>query len=224
VTEPLLAGVLWDMDGTIVDTEPYWMRAEEELVASFNGVWTKEAALAVVGADLWVAARIFQNHGVTLTEDEIVTHLTDRVMEQVSVEVPWRPGARELLQELNAAGIPCALVTMSLNRMAQQVVAAMGFDAFAVVVGGDNVTKGKPDAEPYRHAAELLGLDATDCIAIEDSTTGLASAVASGAVTIGVPAHIHLPPSADYTLWPTLAGRGVADLQDHFTTNRQDVA
>lgn len=224
MTEPLLAGVLWDMDGTIVDTEPYWMRAEEELVASFNGVWTREAALALVGADLWVAARIFQNHGVALSEDEIVTHLTDRVMEQVSVEVPWRPGARELLQGLNAAGIPCALVTMSLNRMAQQVVSAMGFPAFTAVVGGDDVAKGKPDAEPYVHAANLLGVDASQCIAIEDSTPGLASAVASGAVTIGVPAHIHLPPSADYALWPTLAGRGVADLREHFATTRQDVA
>jgi HAD superfamily hydrolase (TIGR01509 family) len=212
------------MDGTIVDTEPYWIRAEEELVASFNGVWTKEAALAVVGSDLWVAARIFQNHGVALPEDEIVTRLTDRVMDQVKVEVPWRPGARELLQELNRAGIPCALVTMSLNRMAQQVVSAMGFDAFTAVVGGDDVTKGKPDAEPYRHAAELLGVTAADCIAIEDSTTGLASAVASGAVTIGVPAHIHLPPSADYTLWPTLDGRTVADLRRHYATARREVA
>lgn len=224
MTEPLLAGVLWDMDGTIVDTEPYWMRAEEDLVASFNGVWTKEAALAVVGSDLWVAARIFQNHGVALSEDEIIARLTDQVMEQVKVEVPWRPGARQLLQELNDAGIPCALVTMSLNRMAQQVVSAMGFDAFSVVVGGDDVTKGKPDAEPYRHAAALLGLDAADCIAIEDSTTGLASAVASGAVTIGVPAHIHLPDSADYTLWPTLEGRSVADLRQHFDTTRKEVA
>ena len=212
------------MDGTIVDTEPYWIRAEEELVASFNGVWTREAALAVVGSDLWVAARIFQNHGVALPEDEIVTRLTDRVMEQVTAELPWRPGARQLLQELNEAGIPCALVTMSLNRMAQQVVSAMGFDAFTVVVGGDDVTKGKPDPEPYRHAAELLGLEAADCIAIEDSTTGLAAAAASGAVTIGVPAHIHLPASADYTLWPTLDGRSVTDLRQHFATARKEVA
>ncbi|HEU4808466.1 MAG TPA: HAD family phosphatase [Homoserinimonas sp.] len=224
MTEPLLAGVLWDMDGTIVDTEPYWMRAEEELVASFGGVWTRDDALAVVGADLWVAARIFQNHGVTLSEDEIITRLTDRVLEQTSAEVPWRPGARQLLQELNEAGIPCALVTMSLHRMAQHVVSFMGFDAFSVVVGGDDVTKGKPNAEPYLRGAELLGVDPSQCIAIEDSTTGLASAVASGAVTIGVPAHITLPPSARYTLWPTLDGRGVSDLREHFTTARQNVA
>jgi HAD superfamily hydrolase (TIGR01509 family) len=224
VTESLLAGVLWDMDGTIVDTEPYWMRAEEELVAEFDGVWTKEASLAVVGADLWVAARIFQNHGVALPEDEIVTRLTDRVLEQVSVEVPWRPGARELIQELNDAGIPCALVTMSLHRMAQQVVSAMGFDAFTTVIGGDDVTRGKPHPEPYLHAATLLGVDAANCIAIEDSTTGLASAVASGAVTIGVPAHIHLPTSSDYTIWPTLDGRDVADLRRHFAATRREVA
>lgn len=224
MTEPQLAGVLWDMDGTIVDTEPYWMRAENELVASFGGTWTKEAALAVVGADLWVAAGIFQKHGVDLAADEIVTRLTDRVLEQTAIEVPWRPGARELLQELNRAGIPCALVTASLHRMAEQIVAAMGFDAFAAVVGGDDVTTGKPDAEPYRHGASLLGLDASACIAIEDSTTGLASAVASGAVTIGVPAHIHLPPSGDYTLWPTLEGRTVADLREHFVTARENVA
>jgi HAD superfamily hydrolase (TIGR01509 family) len=224
VTEPQLAGVLWDMDGTIVDTEPYWMRAENELVASFGGTWTKEAALAVVGADLWVAARVFQRHGVDLAEDEIVTRLTDRVLEQTAIEVPWRPGARELLQELKQAGIPCALVTMSLHRMAAQVVAAMGFDAFAAVVGGDDVTKGKPDAEPYRHGASLLGLDAAHCIAIEDSTTGLAAAVASGAVTIGVPAHIDLPLSPKYTLWPTLDGRTVADLQERFVSAREAVA
>ena len=206
------------MDGTIVDTEPYWMRAEEELVASFGGSWTRENAEQLIGADLWVAARVFQNHGVALSEDEIVTRLTDRVLEQTSTEVPWRPGARQLLQELNEVGIPCALVTMSLHRMAQQVVAAMGFDAFTAVVGGDDVTMGKPNPEPYLHAASLLGVDASHCIAIEDSITGLTAAVASGATTIGVPAHQHLPPSGAYTLWPTLHGRTVADLQEHFSS------
>lgn len=224
MTEPQLAGVLWDMDGTIVDTEPYWMRAENELVAEFGGTWTKEDALAVVGADLWVAAGIFQKAGVDLPANDIVTRLTDRVLEQTAVEVPWRPGARELLQQLTEAGIPCALVTMSLHRMAQEVVDAMGFPSFTAVIGGDDVSTGKPDAEPYRHGAELLGLDAADCIAFEDSTTGLASAVASGAVTIGVPAHIHLAPSNDYTLWPTLAGRTVADLREHFAIARKNNA
>ena len=224
MTEPLLAGVLWDMDGTIVDTEPYWMVAEEELVGAFGATWTREDALAVIGADLWDAARLFQSKGVTLSEDEIVTRLTDRVLEQVQHEVPWRPGARALLLGLREAQIPCALVTMSLNRMAQHIVDAMGFDAFTAVVGGDDVVNGKPHAEPYLHGAALLGVDAAHCVAIEDSTTGLASAVASGAVTIGVPAHLPLPDSTSYTLWPTLDGRTAADLMAHFVATRKEVA
>jgi HAD superfamily hydrolase (TIGR01509 family) len=212
------------MDGTIVDTEPYWIVAEEELVGAFGGTWTREDAVAVIGSDLWDAARLFQSKGVTLSEDEIVTRLTDRVLEQVKHEVPWRPGARALLVALKEAQIPCALVTMSLNRMAQHIVDAMGFGAFSAVVGGDDVANGKPHAEPYLHGAALLGVDATHCIAIEDSPTGLAAAVASGAVTIGVPAHLPLPASASYTLWPTLAGRTAADLMAHFDAARKEVA
>lgn len=209
------------MDGTIVDTEPYWMRAEEELVASYNGTWTTEAALSVVGSDLWDAARVFQAHGVDLPADEIVDRLTTQVLDQVTETVPWRPGARELLRELKEAGIPCALVTMSLRRMADRFVDAIGFEAFDVVIGGDDIENGKPHPDPYLRGAELLGVSAADCIAIEDSRTGLASALASGAVTLGVPAHLPIPESEGYTLWPTLADRTVADLSDLFQTVRQ---
>lgn len=212
------------MDGTIVDTEPYWMRAEEELVGSFGGSWSREDAFSVVGADLWHAARIFQAHGVDLGEEEIIARLTDRVLEQTRIEIPWRPGARELLLELTGAGIPNALVTMSLRRMAEQVVSAMGFDAFAAVVGGDDVLNGKPHPEPYLHGAALLGVDASHCIAFEDSPTGIASAVSSGAVTVGIPAHVELAESADYALWTTLSGRTVDDLRTHFASARAAVA
>ena len=224
MTDLLPAGVLWDMDGTIVDTEPYWMRAEEELVRSFGGTWTRDDAHSVIGTDLWYSARIFQSRGVELPEDEIIDRLTDRVVEQTRTLVPWRPGARKLLLSLKEAGVPTALVTMSLRRMAEHIVAAMGFDAFSVVIGGDDVTNGKPHPEPYHHGASLLGLDAAECVAIEDSTTGLASAVASGAVTIGVPAHIDLPESGDYTLWTTLEGRTIADLGALFAAQRAEVA
>lgn len=212
------------MDGTIVDTEPYWMRAEEELVGSFGGQWTRADALAVVGADLWFSARIFQEHGVDLPEDEIIARLTNRVLEQARIEVPWRPGARELLRELLAAEIPCALVTMSLRRMAEQIVAAMGFEAFTAIVGGDDVAQGKPHPDPYLLGAARLGVDASQCIAFEDSKTGLASAVASGAVTIGIPAHVELPPSNEYALWETLDGRHLAELRAHFAAAQAEVA
>lgn len=211
-TLPIPAAVLWDMDGTIVDTEPYWMLAETELISSFGGVWTHEDGLGVVGMGLTDAAVIFQSRGVTLSTDEIVDHMTTRVLEQVKVLIPWRPGAREMLSALRDAGIPSALVTMSLHRMAATIADAIGFPAFEVIVGGDDVAEPKPHPEPYLLAARLLGVDITDCVAIEDSVPGLTSAVASGAVTIGIPLHAPLGEGPTHTLWSSLDGRTVDDL------------
>jgi HAD superfamily hydrolase (TIGR01509 family) len=224
VTELLPAAVFFDMDGTLVDTEPYWMRAEEELVTSFGGTWTHEDGFALIGSGLWHSAAVLRGRGVARTDDEIIEHLTSRVLEQVDVEVPWRPGARELLSDLKDAGIPTALVTMSLRRMADHFAAAFDFDAFTVVVGGDEVEHSKPHPAPYLRAAELLGVDPTHSIAIEDSTTGLASAVASGAISIGVPLHLALTEGLGYTIWPTLAGKSVADLAALYVERQRSAA
>ena len=200
------------MDGTLVDTEPYWLTAEEELVAAWGGVWTREDGLQLVGSGLERSALIFQSRGVDLSVPGIIDLLTDRVMEQISVSVPWRPGVRELLLELKEAGIPTAVVTMSVRRMAEHVVNSLGFDAFDTIVSGDQVAEPKPHPEPYLTAAARLGVDPTDCIAIEDSEPGVASAVAAGATTIAVPLHIPLPPSPAYALWGGLEGVRLADL------------
>jgi len=206
------AAVLWDMDGTLVDTEPYWLTAETELVHAWGGEWTLADGLGLIGSSLERSSRILASRGVQLEPDEIIQVLTDRVIAQLSDQVPWRPGARELLIELHEAGIPTALVTMSIRRMADYVAEAAGFPAFDVVIAGDEVVNGKPDPEPYLRAAEALGVDAGDCIAIEDSEFGVAAAVASGATTIAVPLHVPLPPSPSYTLWDSLDGRTLDDL------------
>ena len=212
------------MDGTLVDTEPYWMAAEHELVSAHGGSWSHDDALSVVGVGLRDSARVLRAHGVALEIDEIVEWMTDRVLERVAEEVPWRPGARELLAELRESGTKTALITMSLHRMAEQVVSRLGFDAFDAIVGGDDVARAKPDPEPYRHAARLLFVDIADCVAIEDSVPGLASAVASGAVTIGIPLHAPLADADTHTLWPSLDGRTVADLRSVFARHRAGVA
>lgn len=212
------AAVLWDMDGTLVDTEPYWLAAETELVEAWGGTWTLEDGLGLVGSSLSGSAAVLQSRGVDLTADEIVQLLTDRVLAQIEIAVPWRPGARELLSELFEAGVPSALVTMSIRRMADRVVAAIGFEAFTVTVAGDEVDHGKPHPEPYLRAASLLGVAIEDCVAIEDSEFGTASAVASGAATIAVPLHITLPESPSYTLWPGLDGATFDDLSAVLTS------
>lgn len=208
----LPSAVLWDMDGTLIDTEPFWFAAETELVGRFGGTWTHHQAISLVGSGLDDGARVLQQHGVDMTVDEIVGWQTDFVTERLVGPLPWRPGALELLGALRDAGVPTGLVTMSIRRMAEAVAAAVPFDGFDVVVAGDDVRRPKPDPEAYLRAAELLGVDILGCVAIEDSPPGLAAAVASGATTIGVPHQAVLPEGDRWRLWTTLERRGPADL------------
>jgi HAD superfamily hydrolase (TIGR01509 family) len=213
VTKRLPAAVLWDMDGTLVDTEPYWMRAETELIREFGGSWTEEDALQLVGAGLWDAAAVFQREGVDLPADEIVARLTERVREQLAQHgVPWQPGAQELLKSVRDAGIPTALVTMSIRSMAEDIVGVIPFTAFDELVTGDEVAAPKPHPEPYLAAAGRLGVDIADCVAIEDSPTGLAAAMSAGAVSIGVPHMLSLDEAPSHVVWPTLDGRSLDDI------------
>ena len=209
------------MDGTIVDTEPYWMSAETELVAAFGGTWSHEQALTLVGQGLWHSARVLQAHGVGLGEDDIINHLTDLVRARVARDgLPWRPGARELLLELRDAGIPTALVTMSIRTLARDVDDAIDFDAFDIIVAGDEVEHAKPHPAAYLRAAELLGVDPRDCVAIEDSLPGVGAAVASGAATIGIPLHVTLNEDGSFVTWASLAGHTVADLAEVLAESR----
>ncbi|MFP1602177.1 HAD family hydrolase [Microbacterium sp. 2216-1] len=209
------SAVLWDMDGTLVDTEPYWIAVETELVESYGGTWTPEDGLQLVGNALIDSAKILRAAGVDMEPEAIVQLLTDRVSERLRVEgVPFRPGARELLADLRAAGIPTALVTMSLRRMALDVVSLIDFPAFDVVVAGDDVERPKPHPDPYLTAATQLGVDIADAVVIEDSPTGLAAGLASGATTLGVPHIVALDDLGAHELWPTLDGRTAADISD----------
>ena len=186
-----LQAVLFDMDGTIVDTEPYWIAAEYALVESFGGVWSDEHAHALVGSALLDSADYIRHHGgVDLAPAAIVDRLLDDVVSAAEHAMPWRPGAVALLSELADREIPCGLVTMSYERLARTVVERLHADAFATVVTGDQVLDGKPHPEAYLTAAARLRVDPARCIAIEDSPTGIASAEAAGCFVVAVPHHV----------------------------------
>ncbi|MCE9622284.1 MAG: HAD-IA family hydrolase [Actinomycetia bacterium] len=195
------AAVLWDMDGTLVDTEPYWIATEYALVAEHGGHWSDDHARSLVGFDLRDAAAVLRDRGgVDLPIDDIVNRLLDGVIERVQQKVPWRPGARALLIALRKQRIPCALVTMSWSRFADAVVGALPPGSFDVVITGDEVIHGKPHPEPYLAAAAALGVRAQDCVAIEDSPTGVRSAVAAGCRTFAVPNVVDVPEGRGYTV------------------------
>lgn len=199
--------VLFDMDGTIIDSEPYWMASEQALAAEHNGTWTANDGLDIIGMDLDESSKVIKERAnIPLEPEEIKNRLTNDVQSKLAKVVPWRPGAQELLLELRRRNVKTALVTMALHRMAQQVVDAIPFDAFDVIVAGDDVTRGKPHPEAYEKAAALLGFETNKCIAFEDSITGLTSAEAAGTYAIGIPNIIEIPQKPGRIIWPTLEG------------------
>jgi HAD superfamily hydrolase (TIGR01509 family) len=211
--EALPAAVLWDLDGTLVDSEHYWDEATFALVAEHGTGWSQSHSDNLIGNALLTSARYIRRHGgVDLPPEVIVERLVDGVVERLAREITWRPGARELLAELNRLGVPCALVTMSYRRLADAVLAALPEGSFAAVVAGDDVTHGKPHPEPYLTAAARLGVDPADCVAIEDSPTGLASAEAAGVPALGVAHLLPLEPAGSRRIVGSLAGVGAAEL------------
>jgi HAD superfamily hydrolase (TIGR01509 family) len=187
-TLSLPKAVLWDMDGTLVDSEPYWLLSETALAEDYGKVWTQEHGHELIGKSLYDSSAILKDRLdiQDLSTQQIIDRLTDSVISKLQHSLPWRPGALELLMELKQAGVKTALVTMSMRRMALAVVEAIPFQAFDVVVAGDDVTFGKPHPEPYQKAAALLGFEPAECLAIEDSVTGLRSAEAAGCLPLGI--------------------------------------
>lgn len=214
----LPAAVLWDMDGTLIDSEHYWMSSERSLATAHGATWTDQDGHDLIGKSLYESSKTIKAKiGSSMEPEAIIQHLTDSVVAQLAVEIHWRPGAKELLLELKRKKIKTALVTMSMHRMAEEVVNKIPFHAFDVIIGGDDVTRGKPFPEPYLKAAEALGVLPEDCVALEDSSTGLRSAESAGTKAVGIPNLIEIPMIPGRILWPTLAGVRVKDLQKLFS-------
>ena len=217
IFKQLPAAVLWDMDGTLIDSEPYWMRSEGAFAKANNSSWSEADGLSLIGMSLYDSSKIIKEKvGSDLEPEQIIQQLTDGVSAQLSEEIFWRPGAKELLLLLRKKKIKTALVTMSMHRMAKQVVDAIGFDAFDVIVAGDDVRNGKPDPEPYLKAAELLGVKAEECVAFEDSISGLRSAESAGTKAVGIKNIVEIPVVPGRTIWPSLQGVSISDLRGLF--------
>ena len=207
------AAILWDMDGTIVDTEPAWIRAERALLTKWGSEMTPTDALDWVGIGLWELATIFQSRGVEMSGDDIVHWMTDHVNDEIFAgELDWRPGARELAQATAAHGMSNVLVTMSTRSQAERIIDQLPAGTFVGIVGGDDVERPKPYPDPYLQGAKLAGAEPRMCVAIEDSVTGATSAHRAGTYVIGVPHLLDLSAAPVDSTLDSLAGVTVADL------------
>jgi HAD superfamily hydrolase (TIGR01509 family) len=205
--------VLWDMDGTLVDTEPYWIATEYAMAEKYGATWSRAHALELVGSDLLDSGRYIQKvMGLAHSPEEIVEELLDGVVTKVEEAVPWRPGAVELLASLREAGVRCGLVTMSYQRFVAPILAQLPPETFRVVVTGDQVEYGKPHPEPYLTAAAALGVPAERCLAIEDSNTGAKSAEQAGCLVLVVENHVPVLDGPRRVFRDSLVGLTVEEL------------
>ncbi|HEY9482703.1 MAG TPA: HAD family phosphatase [Micromonosporaceae bacterium] len=194
-----LAAVLFDMDGTLVDSEKIWQEALEELADRLGGDLAPAVRASMVGTTTPEAiAMLFTAIGPEVIAasgfgpEAAATWLEDRVGVLFAGGLTWRPGARELLDAVRAAGLPTALVTATAKDLVDIMLGTIGRDNFDAIVTDDDVVDGKPHAEPYASAATALGVPAGNCVAIEDSPIGIASALAAGCVVVAVPAEVDL--------------------------------
>jgi HAD superfamily hydrolase (TIGR01509 family) len=189
-----LLGVLFDMDGLLVDSEPLWFEVESSVMARLGGSWQESDQQALVGGSLSRSLDyLLAKAARAVPRETVAGWMVGGMVELVnSRSLPAMPGARELLAEVAAAAVPYALVTSSERPVMEAVLDQLDV-AFPVTVCGDDVSKSKPDPEPYLLAAAKLGADPRHCVAIEDSPNGVASAAAAGCLTIAVPSMVPIP-------------------------------
>ena len=217
-----LRAVLFDMDGTLVETEQYWGEALFELAGRLGGRMSTEARARTVGTSMRTAMGIlYADLGVAATEVQLradVVAIEERVAELMAGAVVWRPGARRLLTEVRAEGLRTALVTTTGRSLAEIVLRAiredLGDDPFDVTVCGDEVPARKPHPAPYRQAMSALGVGPGDCVVVEDSQVGVSAGLAAGVAVLGVPAMQDVAPAPGLVLRDGLVGLGLPELAD----------
>lgn len=219
--------VLFDLDGTLLDSEPLWLIAEQQVMDQWGIQWSELDQMACLGGPLERVARymrdLIQNslHTDVPSEEALSTMLLSHTAQLFrSTPIRWRPGAVELVRSVHHDGIPTAIVTASWRMLLDAVLEQMHEEVgvFGASVAGDEVAFSKPDPTPYIRASELLTVDIERCLAIEDSITGTMAAVSSGARTIAVE---HLTPIAveGSVVVSTLVGHDAQSLWKLFETS-----
>ena len=207
------------MDGLLVDSEPLWFEVERAVMARLGGRWGEADQRALIGGSLdrtvsWLLAKA---PAPASREDVARWLVADMAALILARGLPLQPGAGPLLAGLDAAGVPCALVTASSRAIMEAVLKVTGL-SFSVTVCGEDVRRGKPDPEPYLLAAARLGVPAAGCVVLEDSPTGIAAARAAGCPVIAVPS-VPVPPGPGLLTGESLEEVGIDLLEGIVTGN-----
>lgn len=212
MTSPVPAAILWDCDGSLFDTEGHWCAVESAFAAEHGVELPADHSERTVGGSMAQTVEILRElTGSTASPEAIAARMWDDVIGHwASVPLPFMPGAQALVDAAGAAGVPQGLVSTSIRRYLDGFVARLDPNPFAVIVGGDEVAHRKPHPEPYLTAASTLGVDITRCLVIEDSTSGVAAGLASGARVLAVPEVATLQPHPRLCVVSSLEGWDLA--------------
>jgi mannitol-1-/sugar-/sorbitol-6-/2-deoxyglucose-6-phosphatase len=180
-------GLVFDMDGLLVDSEPVWHEVEKDFIAARGGVWTLELALQCTGMGIGPAIRLMgQACGFEVDEERDVAEMEDRFVGRAH-EVALKPGALRFLDAAQGR-LPLGLASSSTRKLIDTILRQFNVqNHFQVTVSGREVPRAKPFPDVYLRAAELLGLDPASCLALEDSSNGVRAARAAGMTVIAVP-------------------------------------
>lgn len=184
----MIEGVLFDLDGLLVDSEPLWSISGSEIMAWLGGPWDLTVKAACLGKRLDQSCRaMVAIAGADVAPEAVMERQLARMCELYRAELPMLPGAFELLDELTERAVPLAVVSSSYRVLVDAALETVGAGRFAFTIAGDEVTHAKPHPEPYARAAAALGADPARCVVLEDSETGALSAEAAGCTVVVVP-------------------------------------
>ena len=208
-----LEAVLFDMDGTLVETESLWKLSERQTMTHFGQQWTKEDEVDATGGPFERVAQIMADRaGVSI--DAINSVLDDTIQGLFrNNEIVVQTGVTELVAEIESAGLPIALVSNSYRALVDIIKSRVDVD-FALTIAGDEVPEPKPDPGPYLLAAERLGVDIKNCVVLEDSEPGIASGIACGAGVIAIPGQFEVPSGPRIKVVKSLYEVSLADLEE----------
>ncbi|MBC7463649.1 MAG: HAD family phosphatase [Actinobacteria bacterium] len=186
------AAILFDMDGTLVDTEPYWLEAETELMADYGYAWTRQDQGNCLGGPISrVGEYMYPLSGNQQSPEFFTNSLVDRMVQKLKRGVALMDGAHELLSLCNEIKLPIALVSASPRILVDAATLEIKNAKFGITISADDVERVKPDPQGYLNAAEHLGVNIAQCLILEDSYNGVLAAMASGAWVVAIP---HLVP------------------------------
>lgn len=205
-------GIFFDMDGLLVDTEPFWLETEREVMLEFDVQWREADQLYCLGGPMSKVGQYMSDlaNGRQTPEwfaDELIERMADKFQ-----TIRLMPGIKDLLSEVSTRQIPAALVSASPRRLVNAVLTSITNHPFQLSISSDDVRRGKPFPDPYLKAATDLEVSIGHSLILEDSPTGVTAARSSGGWVVAVPHIAEIAPAPRSAIVSTLAGHSVDSL------------